>query len=385
MSKTMSAADKRALTKLEKDFAKAFGEGKLIPVDDKASYEVVSTGSLLLDYATGVGGLVEGRLVEYWGADGLGKTTMALLAMAEAQRKHPDKLTAFVDMEQTLDKALVARLGVDTSTMRLHEPDSAEDVANAMKMIVGSGLFSFVILDSIGAMIPEAEKEKDADEATVALQAKIVTRMVKILAVEARKSGCIVLFINQVRANVGGYGAATTTAGGFSLKHVTTHKMQFRRTATTEYMVGTGEDKVKVGHELSIVVERNKVAPPKRNAIVSLMNQATEKYGPVGIDRAQEAFQLGTGSVGGIDQAGAWYTTADGERFNGGDPTKAHLREHPELVDAIRQRAIDARANEVVHGIAAEVDVDKEDLGLGDAADDKPKFKKGAPKAPGDE
>lgn len=353
----------RQIADWEGKFAKTFGDGTLLTADLVAPYEVISTGSLTLDYALGVGGYVEGRLVEVWGADALGKTTLSLCGMAEAQKKHSDKLTGFIDMEQTFDLGLARGMGVDTAKLKIVRPSSAEDVADALKEMLRSGFFSYIVLDSIGAMIPEAEKEKDADEAVVASQAKIVTRMVKIAAVEARKSGTVVILINQVRSNIGGYGADTMTGGGFALKHVTTHKLKLKRTGTSPYFVKVdGEDRM-VGHEIAIDVERNKVAPPRKIATINLFNQASEKYGPRGVDKADEASLLGLKPmVGAIQQNGGWYTIlSTGEKVQGREAVVSALRADPELVADIRSRALAAISGEVVVGQEAEVEIEGEE------------------------
>lgn len=351
----------RALAEFRKKFAKDFGEDRLIRAVDRAPYEVISTGSLALDYALGCGGYVEGRLVEVWGVDSIGKTTLCLMGIGEAQRKHPDKLVGFIDMEQTFDKGLAAGMGVDLELLDLYTPNSAEDVADAMKRMLQSGFYSMIVLDSIGSMIPEAEKEKDADEAVVALQAKIVTRMVKIAAVEAARTDAVVLMINQVRANVGGYGADTTTSGGFALKHVTTHKLKMKRTGTPAYTIQRDGEKVVVGHEVSIEVERNKVAPPRRVAVLNLFNQPSERFGPRGIDRAKEAFVLGSRrDVGAITRAGAWYTLPDGERCQGEEKVLDALRDKPELITQIREIAVAAMERYVIPGVEVEIPDDDE-------------------------
>jgi recombination protein RecA len=334
-----------ALAKFEERFAKTFGEGTLKTIKKINPYEVISTGSLTLDYMTGVGGLVEGRLAEYWGVDSIGKTTMALLAIAEAQRKHPAKMTAFIDMEQTFDSKWAETNGVDLSRLRVYTPESAEDVADALKEIVRSALFSIVVLDSIGAMIPEAEKEKDADEAVMAQQAKIVTRMIKIAAVEAAKTSTVVLLINQVRANLA-YGSDITTGGGFALKHSTTHKMKFKTTGTSPYKVRIGGEERVVGREVAIEVERNKVAPNRRVAIFNLFT-VPSKLGPVGVDKVDEAFTLGV-KLGIIKQEGAWYTLPSGDRQNGKEKVIEALRSDLDVVSDIREKAIATRVDEII-------------------------------------
>jgi recombination protein RecA len=338
-----------AADKFREKFAKTFGEGTIIRASERSPYEVIPTGSLTLDHALGVGGWVRGRLVEIWGDNAVGKTTLSLLSLAEAQRAYPDLEAGFIDMEQTFDRDHAERLGVDVERLFLVTPPSAEDVADSLKSMLTSELFSIIVVDSIGAMIPEKEKEKAADEATVAMQAKIVTRMVKIAATEAAACGTVVIFLNQVRANVGGYGAATTTPGGFALKHVTTHKVKLKRTGTTPYTVRRSGEAQQVGHEVAAVVERNKVAPPRRTATLNIFHTSSPEYGPVGIDKADEAVVIGE-RIDAIEKGGGgWYTVRfTGERIRGREELVKSLREQPEVVERIRAQAIAAVAHEVV-------------------------------------
>jgi recombination protein RecA len=346
----LSAIEKARLD-FQAKFTKNYGEATLDLSGEDNVYEVISTGCLSLDYAMGVGGYVEGRITEIWGADAIGKTTLVLQGIREAQRKHPD-------MEGTFDKKWARAHGVNVSpdAFYLITPDSAEEVADQMKDCIKSDLFSMVILDSIGAMIPEAEKEKDADEATVALQAKIVTRMVKIAAVMARNTSTVVILINQVRAVVSaGKGKNTTTGGGFALKHVTTHKLELRGGGMPLKVQMDGEERT-VGHPVAVMVERNKVAPPKRRAEFTLFHTATSKYGPAGLDKAVDATIIGIKTKV-IAQNGAWYTLPNGEKFNGKDPVTEALRANSDLIDQIRDAALATLVDEIIVGDESEPEV----------------------------
>jgi recombination protein RecA len=335
-----------ALTRFQEKFAKTFGEDSIERGSEITPYEVIPTGSLALDYAMGVGGYVEGRLTEIWGPDGIGKTTLAMIGLAEAQKKHPDKHLGWIDMEQRLDLKWAQAHGIDLDRLVRVRPQSAEDVADAMKEMLRSKLFSMIVLDSIGAMLPEAEKEKDADESAMGKQAQIVTRMVKIAAVEAAEIGTSVIFINQVRANLG-LGADQTTGGGFALKHSTTHKLRLRRTDVPPFKIKVDGVDHEVGHEVAIHVERNSVAPPKQTARVSLFNQPTTKFGPLGIDRADEAVTIGL-RTGVILQGGAWYTlTTTGEKINSRDKVVEALRKDPTLTEGIRVAALATIADRI--------------------------------------
>jgi len=363
--------DAKALKTFTERFEKAFGAGTLVNTPDVNPYEVISSGSLALDYATGVGGLVEGRLHEYWGQDSLGKTMMALLSLAEAQRKHPAKVVGFIDVEQKSDRAWMVAHGVDLARSFLYQPDSAEDVADAMKEMLRSGQFSMIVLDSIGAMLPEAEKERDADQAVMATQARIVTRMVKIAAVEARRCSAVVLFINQARANLSGYGKATTTGGGFALKHATTMKMEFKRTGTPLFEAMVAGEKRVVGHELAIRLERNNVAPPHRTATICLHHTPSIR-GPLGIDRADEAVTIGL-ACGVIVQHGGWYTLPTGERHQGRDKLAEALRASTDLLGAVRTAALSTTSIEIYD---EEVVIPEAEESVEEAAVLTPKFRR---------
>lgn len=339
-----------ALKKFEETFTKLFGDS--VPLKRDFKYDVISTGSLELDYAMGCGGYIKGRLAEIWGPEGTGKTTMALVAIAEAQKADPEKMQGWVDMEQTFDPAWAKLQGVDTTKVYVAQPNSAEDVADIVKSMLESGLINMLVVDSVGGMVSKAEFEKDAEDAVVASVAKIVTRMVKIAAVYARAHDVAMLIINQVRANISGNGRgpAMTRGGGFALGHVTTHRLKAKRTGTTPYTVGTAAtgSLVQVGQEIAFEVEKNKVAPPKRTATVTMWNQETEKYGPVGVDKASEAFSLANRLGLYETRSGAHYTFSDGVKLHGKDAVIAHFRVTPSLVEEIRTKALASIADQIV-------------------------------------
>lgn len=343
----MSTASKRALTAFEKSFTSEFGAGTLeSAIDGPEGHSVIPTGSLTLDYAFGVGGYVEGRLGEIYGVDDVGKTALGILGGIEAQHKYPDQPIAWIDMERKFEKPWAAEFGLDLSMTRLFHPTNAEDVADAMKRFLESGLFSMVILDSVGAMIPEEEKKKQAGEVVVAKLPGVVTRMVKLANVSAEKTKVPVILINQVRANLSPYGKDTRTGGGWALKYATSWKLEVKRTGATRPTVSYGDDKVPVGQEISIKVERNKFAPAGRNAKVMLITTASPQFGPIGFDRADEAATLGV-NLGIIAHQGNTYIVPSGEKAVGRDKLLAHLRANPDQVADIRTQVLATRADEV--------------------------------------
>lgn len=351
MSRTKPSA--AALRRFEESFTKTFDATTLRRTSRIEAYETISTGSLALDMATGVGGYVEGRIHQLWGPEATGKTTLCLNAVREAQRKHPNKMVGYVDMEQSLDLDWALTQGVDLEGMYHFQPDSAEDVSDAMGQMLlaedrSQGLFSMVIVDSIGGMVPETELEKTAEQQDVGTQAKIVTRMVKAGAVRARKHGTVILLVNQVRSNIAKYGPETGTSGGWALKHANTMVFKTSRTGQSPYMVTDDDgDKVQAGVQIGVQVTKNKVAAPKRAAQIGIFSMATDKYGPAGIDRADEAVTLGM-RFGLIERSGGWYTAPDGHREQGRDKMVDYLRGCHDIIDAIRADALGRIRGEVV-------------------------------------
>lgn len=340
-------ASARALDKFMEQVDKTYGKGKFQLGAKPKPYEVISSGSITLDRALVVGGYVRGRLVEIWGPEGAGKTTLAIFHCIEAQRAVKDRHVLWVDVEHRFDKKWAQDHGLDLSRLVFVQTDNAEEVADMVKDGCRSGLFSAIVVDSIGAMIPEKEKEKDADEAVVGTQAKLVTRMVKIAAVEADLSQTDVILLNQVRANIG-YGADTTTGGGYALKHSTTMKLEVRRTSGGQLKIGSGDKAQQVGHLVTVKVERNSVALAYRKAEFALLYVPTEQYGPMGIDKAKEASDVGIG-MGIIERSGAWYTnTLTGERVQGEASVTDMLRSQPDMIAAIRTKAIEMLSDDVV-------------------------------------
>lgn len=382
-----------AVKKFEERFGKTFGENTLKRTSKINPYEVISTGSLTLDYKLGVGGVVLGRCNEWWGPPNVGKSTWNLILMAQAQRQYPAKMGGWIDAEHKFDAAWAAAHGVDLDRLYVYTPESSEDVADAMKQMLTSDLFCNIVVDSIGAMIPEAEMEKDAGESAMGKAAGVITRMVKMAATYADKHGVSVNYINQQRANLS-YGADTTTGGGFALKHCTTMKFKLRATGTPPYKVKIDGEDVQVGREIALVIERNGVAPAYKTAIVSLITVATEKYGPLGIDAADEAASMGILTKV-VQQSGAWYTLPGGHRVNGKPALVEYLRTDDAMREAIRKSVLAVASGEILdEEIAPEdipevVSVDDEvveveegtvNVVTGEVVDDKPQEGQKAPR-----
>lgn len=339
-------ASSTAIKKFEETFSKEMGLGVLSRKATITPYAVIPTGSLALDYALGIGGLPVGRIVEIWGPEHAGKTTEACLAIASAQRTQPEKMTAWVDAEQTFDKKWAQKLGVDLTRMWLVEnPKTAEDVADALKRFVMSGLCSLVVVDSIGSMIGKVEFEKESEDSVVAIVAKIVTRMVKQIASMGHSNGTTTMVVNQVRAVVGGnvHGPKTQSSGGWALRHVTSVRLSVRRGESKSIKVDGNE--IPVAHQVITKVEKNKCAPYGRTATFWLYNTPTDSN-DIGVDPIGEVIEFGKRM--GIIEGSTWLTLPNGQRFNGAPKTAEYLEANPEVVAEIRERVLAGLAG-IIH------------------------------------
>lgn len=347
-------ATNAAVAKFEESFGKNMGVA--LSSGGKDDYEVVSTGSMFLDDAVGIGGYPTGYIVEIWGPEHAGKTTAAMIAVGQYQRRFPDKRAAWIDMEQTFNWEWAIKNGVDPTRLWLVTPKNAEDTADAAKQFMESGLCSIVVLDSVGGMIARIEFEKGADDATVGLVPKIVTRMVKQCSPIGRSNGTTTMVINQVRANIGSYGPDEDTGGGWALKHVTVLKLRIRRGETLKAKVG--DEDVPVGHEMVINVQKNKLAPWGRTARVWLFNTVTAKYkNLIGIDVVPETFTLAKryGLLG--TKGGGWYAMPSGEEVRGEEKAVEFLRQSPGDMETLRARILATHNDEI--GVSEEVENDE--------------------------
>lgn len=361
-----------AREKFEEEFARSMG---VTPKTKPKKVQIVPTGIMALDYALAVGGVPVGRIMEMWGPEHAGKTTAAIWMAVQFQQAFPQRMIAWVDMEQTFDQEWAEKLGLDMSRVYFYTPETAEDVADAIKRFVNSGICSFVVLDSVGGMISRVEIEKEADEATVGKVPGIVTRMVKIASPAAARNETTVCVINQVRANIGGYGPDEDTGGGWALKHVTTMKIQVRKiggagTSREVKRPGSADDKkIPVGHKIAMRVQKNKMGPYGQVAEVWLHNVATRDFGPIGFDNVGDTFGFAKrlGLLGPRAKSGYYLL---GEEEVRGEPAAVEaLRLRPDVVADLRTRILATRedlVNEEVDETPAE-EVDP--LGMADMVD----------------
>jgi len=315
---------KKALAAALGQIEKQFGKGSVMRMGDASSaardIEAISTGSLALDVALGIGGLPRGRVVEIYGPESSGKTTLTLQAIAECQRA--GGTCAFVDAEHALDPIYAEKLGVKVDDLLVSQPDTGEQALEIADMLVRSGAVDMVVVDSVAALTPKAEIEGDMGDSHVGLQARLMSQALRKLTANIKKSNTLVIFINQIRMKIGVmFGNPETTTGGNALKFYSSVRLDIRRIGA----IKKGDEVV--GNETRVKVVKNKVAPPFRQAEFEIL------YGE-GISREGELIDLGV-REGLVDKSGAWYSY-QGERIGQGkDNARNYLKEHPEMAAEI--------------------------------------------------
>jgi len=327
-----------ALKKIEKDF----GKGAIMRMGDDVNTQIstVSTGSLALDNALGVGGFPRGRIVEIYGPESSGKTTVALHAVAEVQKQ--GGTAAYIDAENAMDPAYATALGVNIDDLLLSQPDTGEQGLEIADALVSSGAVDIVVVDSVAALVPRAEIEGEMGDAHVGLQARLMSQALRKLSGSINKTKTIALFINQIREKVGiMFGNPETTPGGRALKFYSTIRLEIRRAE----QIKDGTDVI--GNRTKIKVVKNKVAPPFKIALVDIM------YGH-GISQTGELVDMAVDKDI-IDKSGSWYSYGDERIGQGRENAKAYLAANPEKMDEIRKKVRDA------YGMDGKPDEDKKD------------------------
>jgi recombination protein RecA len=317
---------KKALTAALGQIEKQFGKGSVMRLGDAPAIwdvESVSTGSLGLDIALGIGGLPRGRVVEVFGPESSGKTTLTLSVVAEVQRA--GGTAAFVDAEHALDPSYAAKLGVNINDLLVSQPDTGEQALEITDMLVRSGAVDLVVIDSVAALTPKAEIEGEMGEMQVGLHARLMSQALRKLTGNIKRSNTMVIFINQIRMKIGVmFGSPETTTGGNALKFYASVRLDIRRIGA----IKNGEEVV--GNMTRVKVVKNKVSPPFREAEFEIM------YG-VGISREGEIIELGS-QQGIIDKSGAWYSYK-GERIGQGkDNVRTFLQQRPEVAREIEEQ-----------------------------------------------
>lgn len=317
-SEKLKALD-AALLKIEKDF----GKGSVMKLGDKGTsmdVETVPTGALSLDLALGLGGVPKGRIIEIYGPESSGKTTVTLHMVAEVQKR--GGIAGFIDAEHALDPVYAKNIGVDIENLYISQPDNGEQALEITETMVRSGAIDIIVVDSVAALVPKAEIEGDMGDSHVGLQARLMSQALRKLTAVISKSNCIVIFINQLREKVGVmFGNPETTTGGRALKFYSSVRMDIRR---IEALKQGGEI---VGNRTRVKVVKNKIAPPFREAEFDIM------FGK-GISKEGDVLDLAA-NVGIVNKSGAWYSYNNSKIGQGRENTKQYLIEHPEILSEL--------------------------------------------------
>ena len=325
---TDNAAKEKALNQALEQIQKQYGKGAIMKLGDAGpvtNLDVISTGSISLDLATGVGGYPKGRIIEIYGPESSGKTTLTLHSIAEAQKNGGQ--AAFIDAEHALDPVYARNLGVNVDELLVSQPDTGEQALEICEMLARSGALDIIVIDSVAALVPKAEIQGDMGDSHVGLQARLMSQALRKIAGAVNKSNTCVIFINQLREKIGiMFGNPETTTGGRALKFYASMRLDVRRIET----IKKGEDML--GNRTRVKIVKNKVAPPFKKAEFDIM------YG-TGISLAGDILDTAT-DLGIIDKAGSWYSY-NGERIGQGrENVKTYLEEHYDVLEEVRSKVM---------------------------------------------
>ena len=345
--KNMDENKKKSLDLALKQIDKAFGKGTILRLGDKEFEPIdsISTGSIGLDIALGIGGIPKGRIIEIYGPESSGKTTLTLHLIAECQKA--GGVCAFVDAEHALDVKYAGNLGVDTENLYISQPDFGEQALDIVETLARSGAVDLIVIDSVAALTPKSEIEGDMGDQHVGLQARLMSQALRKLTGIVHKMGTTVVFINQIRMKIGamGYGTPETTTGGNALKFYASVRLDVRKIATLK------QSDEPIGNRVKVKVVKNKVAPPFKQAEFDIM------FGE-GISKEGEIIDYGV-KLDIIDKSGAWFSYDNSKLGQGRENSKAFLKENKAVAEAIIEKI---RAN-IDDGVMSSTDIDEEDLG----------------------
>ncbi len=317
---------RKALSAALLQIEKQYGKGSVMRLGDVGlvrEIEAIPSGSLSLDLALGIGGLPRGRIVEIYGPESSGKTTLALSTIAQAQKQ--GGVAAFVDAEHALDPAYAERLGVNLDDLLISQPDTGEQALEIVDMLVRSGAVDVIVVDSVAALTPKAEIEGEMGDAHVGLQARLMSQALRKLTANIKRSNTLVIFINQIRMKIGVmFGNPETTTGGNALKFYASVRLDIRRTGA----IKKGEEVI--GNDTSVKVVKNKVAPPFKTATFEILYNE-------GISKEGELIDLGV-EHGLVQKSGAWYSIGQERIGQGKDNVRQYLKEHPEAARGLEQK-----------------------------------------------
>ena len=342
----MDENKKKSLDAALKSLDKTFGKGTILRLGDKEveHIDAISTGSVGLDLALGIGGVPKGRVIEIYGPEASGKTTLTLHIIAECQKA--GGVCAFIDAEHALDVKYAGNLGVDTENLYISQPDFGEQALEIVETIARSGAIDLVVVDSVAALTPKAEIEGDMGDQHVGLQARLMSQALRKLTGIVHKMNCTVIFINQIRMKIGamGYGTPETTTGGNALKFYSSVRLDVRRIATLK------QNEEPIGNRVKVKVAKNKVAPPFKQAEFDVM------FGE-GISKEGEVIDYGV-KLDIIDKSGAWFSNKDKKIGQGRENSKIFLKENPKICEEI-VKAIQGSIG--IEGVIAATNDEEED------------------------
>ncbi len=317
-----------ALSKALKEIEKQYGKGAVMKLGDRGAVDVdaISSGSIKIDEALGIGGFPKGRIIEIYGPESSGKTTLALHAIAEVQKK--GGRAAFIDAENAIDPVYAKNLGVDTNELILSQPDSGEQALEITEMLIKSGAIDLVVVDSVAALVPQAELDGEMGDAQVGLQARLMSKAMRKLSGVMNRSECTAIFINQLREKVGVmFGNPETTPGGRALKFYSSVRVEIRRSEA----IKNGTDII--GNKVNVKIVKNKVAPPFKTAQIEIM------YGE-GISYIAEVLDLCVDHEI-IQKSGAWFSYEGSKIGQGKESAKLYLKEHKEVLEEVAAKLMD--------------------------------------------
>lgn len=329
MDKEVNAEKLKVLNSTIEKLEKTFGKGSIMKLSDTPmdNIDVISTGSIGLDTALGVGGFPRGRVIEIYGPESSGKTTLAIHAIAEAQKS--GGIAAFIDAEHAFDRFYAEKLGVRTEDLLVSQPDNGEQALEIADNLIRSGAIDIIVIDSVAALTPKSEIEGDMGDSKVGLQARLMSQALRKLTGTISKTGCCCIFINQLREKIGiMFGNPETTTGGNALKFYASVRIDIRRQSQLK------DGDVAAGNRVKVKVVKNKVAPPFRTAEFDIM------FGE-GISKAGEIIDLGV-EKGIIKKSGSWFSYGDTKLAQGRDASKQLLLDNPELMSELEEKVREA-------------------------------------------
>ena len=345
MAKDTNNEKKKALALTIEKLEKSYGKGVVMKLSDNQleGIEVIPTGSLSLDIALGTGGFPKGRIVEIYGPESSGKTTLAMHAIAQAQKL--GGMAAIVDAEHAFDKSYAEKLGIDTDNLLISQPDDGEQALEIADHLIRSGAIDIIVIDSVAALVPKAELEGDMGESKMGLQARLMSQALRKLTASISRTNCVVIFINQLREKIGVmFGNPETTTGGNALKFYASVRLDIRRIST----IKEGLDNV--GNRTRVKVAKNKVAPPFRQAEFDII------YGE-GVSKDGEILDIGV-DYGMIKKSGSWFSYNDTKLGQGREAVKQVLKDNPDLAEEIEAKIKEKAFAATVKGVKEVVEVE---------------------------